>query len=224
MKKTQVFERHKPTLFFDFDGTLADTVKLNFKIFNQLSSLYRHRKITEEQMLAFRDLHVADILKEMNIGVFRKVFLVTHARLVMSQHIEKVKPFPGLFSTLEPYQSHFNFSVVSTNSRKNIEIFLRQHSPFNFNFILGGLGIFRKGHALKTLLKQQQLNPKNCFYVGDELRDIDLSRFCNIHSVAVSWGCNSKKALVGARPDHLIDTTNQLEQLLLSQINTKTFN
>ena len=218
---TQRFNPHKPTLFFDFDGTLADTIECNFKIFNQLSCLYKHLKITIDQMHEFRELHISEILKRLKIGCIRKLFLVMHARLIMNQYIQTIQPFPGLFEVLLTFREKFNFAVISTNSKTNIEYFMIQHSPFCFNLILGGIGVFSKGHAIKKLMKQEKLQPKTCFYIGDELRDIDLAKFCQIQSIAVSWGCNSKLALLKAKPDHLVESAESLQQVLCLNLDSE---
>ena len=115
---TKFFDRNKPTLFFDFDGTLADTIQINFKIFNQLAFVYRYQPINEQQMRNFRECHALEILRAMQIGPLRKTLLVVHARHRMKRHIHTIQPFPNLFKTLNAFKNHFNFAVISTNSKK----------------------------------------------------------------------------------------------------------
>src|SRR5436190_3018346 len=47
-----------------------------------------------------------------------------------------------------------------------------------------------KPHPASLLLAAEKLKilPENCFYLGDDLRDIQAARAAGMHPVAVTWG------------------------------------
>jgi phosphoglycolate phosphatase len=62
--------------------------------------------------------------------------------------------------------------------------------------------------------RRLELDPTHCWYVGDDLRDIEAGRAAGMITVACNWGyCGSiDPATWGA--DHLLDTPQQLLQML----------
>jgi 2-phosphoglycolate phosphatase len=64
--------------------------------------------------------------------------------------------------------------------------------------------------------RRMGIQPEHCLYVGDDLRDVQAGRAAGMGTVAVSWGylgMGDPIAQWGA--DHVIDTPDQLLQLLL---------
>ena len=50
----------------------------------------------------------------------------------------------------------------------------------------------------------------------DEVRDIEAARKSGIKSVAVTWGYNSKDALLKENPDFLINSPDELRNIIIS--------
>ena len=78
-----------------------------------------------------------------------------------------------------------------------------------FDFIYSGT-TFGKSKVINKLLNQNNINPQQAIYVGDETRDIEAARKSNIRAIAVSWGFNSKELLAAQNPDFLIHQPNEL--------------
>ena len=56
---------------------------------------------------------------------------------------------------------------------------------------------------------------QQCVYVGDAVVDIQAAQAAGMASIAVTWGAGDRDALIAAAPDHLADTAEQLQHLLL---------
>jgi len=54
------------------------------------------------------------------------------------------------------------------------------------------------------------------FYVCDEVRDIEAARKSGISSIAVTWGYNTKDALIKENPDFLANTPDELRDIIIS--------
>ena len=66
-------------VIFDFDGTLADTEKVNFRIFQEIADKYKIEKLSLEDMRKLKKLSATEIIEHLNIkkrnipGMMRKV-------------------------------------------------------------------------------------------------------------------------------------------------------
>jgi phosphoglycolate phosphatase len=52
------------------------------------------------------------------------------------------------------------------------------------------------------------------FYIGDTVGDIKEARAAGVWTVAVTWGWHSRERLLAARPDFLVDTPEELLQIV----------
>ena len=74
--------------------------------------------------------------------------------------------------------------------------------------------LFGKASVIKKLLqKHNRQREKKVFYVGDETRDIEAAKKCNIISVAVIWGYNSEEILLREKPDFIVKTPRDILNL-----------
>lgn len=58
------------------------------------------------------------------------------------------------------------------------------------------------------------LSIREILYVGDEVRDIDAAGSIGMDIAAVTWGFNSKAALVAAEPTYVIEHASELPGLV----------
>ncbi len=79
----------------------------------------------------------------------------------------------------------------------------------HFSFIDGGDFGIHKVDQLRGLVANG-LNPASAIMVGDREVDISAAKGNNIASVGVLWGFGSRSELQKARPDHLLETPQDL--------------
>lgn len=58
------------------------------------------------------------------------------------------------------------------------------------------------------------LAPAACLMIGDSTIDLETGARAGMHTVAVTWGYHDSGALLGARPDFIADSVEELERLL----------
>ncbi|MEI2778971.1 MAG: HAD-IA family hydrolase [Tetrasphaera sp.] len=56
---------------------------------------------------------------------------------------------------------------------------------------------------------------ERCVYVGDAVVDVQAAKAAGMASVAVTWGAGVRESLAAAGPDHLVDTPAELTAILL---------
>jgi phosphoglycolate phosphatase len=82
--------------------------------------------------------------------------------------------------------------------------------------VYGGVGLFGKTGALRRAILTDKLRTTDCYYVGDEVRDIEAARRARVKIISVAWGYNAPEALQKRKPYALIKQPKDLAPLLLA--------
>src|SRR5258708_2939618 len=191
-------------VLFDFDGTLAQTMLPALKIANRLAPEYNLKKISLKEAEKLKDLGAKEIIKLYKIPFYKVPQIVLRIRKELSKELPKIKAFPGIKEVLTKLKKrNMVLGIVTSNSKENVEQFLKNNGILEIDFIYSELNFFGKGKVIKNLLKKRKINPKTALYVGDEVRDVEAARNGGVKVVAVSWGYNSRKKLHEQKPDFL---------------------
>jgi phosphoglycolate phosphatase len=203
------------TLIFDFDGTIADSFELVVEIAYELTGIPRQ---SEKEVARLRHLPLLKAAREMRIPLRMAPRLLVKGRQKMLERIHEVHPFPGMPEVLrELHDNGYHLLVTSSNSEHNVRAFLRTNElePF-FDGVYGNASIFNKASSLKKVLKRNKLDVADCFYIGDEVRDIVAANKVGMEPVSVAWGYQAKEALNKYHPFALLDQPTDLLQVFPS--------
>jgi len=202
-------------IIFDFDGTLADTIDILLSITNRLSAEFGFKSATKEEVAQLSNLNSWEILRYSGISLFKLPILIRKLRSELRSEISNIQLFPGIKEVLlELKKRDFQMGIITSNSRENVLASLENNSlQDTFTFIYSG-STFGKHKVINKWLKKEQVNPKEVFYVGDEIRDIDAARKTGIKIIAVGWGFNSQEVLALHHPDFLIERPQQLIEIM----------
>jgi phosphoglycolate phosphatase-like HAD superfamily hydrolase len=197
------------TLIFDFDGTLADSFELVIDIVYELTGI-PHQNETEVARL--RKLPLLKAAREMKIPLSRAPGLLLRGRQMMHERIHEVHPFPGIPEVLQQlHETGYHMLVMSSNSEQNVRTFLRANDLESyFDGVYGGASVISKAGALKRVMRRNRLVPANCYYVGDEVRDIVAATKAGIEPIAVTWGYQAPEALAEYHPYALVNDPAEL--------------
>src|SRR6266542_5771971 len=203
------------TLVFDFDGTIADSFELVVDIAYELTGL---PKQSDEQVARLRHLPLIKADREMHIPLRMAPRLLVKGRQKMLERIHEVHPFPGIPEVLkELHANGYHLLVISSNSEHNVRSFLRTNElEAYFDGVYGNASIFNKASSLKRVLKRNKLDAADCFYIGDEVRDVVAASKVGMEPVAVAWGYQAKGALAKYHPYALLDQPMDLLQIFPS--------
>ncbi len=200
---------------FDFDGTLADSLDIVIDEYNRIAPRFRVKPVDRADLPRLRALKGPAALREHRVSFWKLPFLVHSMRSALHARVADVRPFAGIPEALRALeQAGCRCSVLSTNSAANIERFMHAHQLKMFDHVAGGASMFGKAGALKKLLKRRGLDQARVHYIGDEIRDIAAAKAAGVRSIAVSWGYAQRTALAALNPDHIVDTPEQLVEIL----------
>jgi len=200
------------TLIFDFDGTLADSFSLMLEIAYRITGI---GPLTDEEVARLRRFSIMKVRKELHIPLRKVPRLVTEGRHEMRERIGEVTTFAGIADALEALHSAgHRLLVMSSNSEDNVRAFLRKQGLERyFDAVYGGVGVFDKASSLRKVLRANRLDKRQCWYVGDEVRDIIAAHKVGVRVVSVDWGYQDPAALAEHKPDVLIHQPHELVAL-----------
>jgi phosphoglycolate phosphatase len=147
-------------------------------------------------------------------------FIIRRIRMEMNKEIPMLKPSVNIKPTLEALKNEgCKLGILTTNATSNVRAFLKSNDLELFDFIRSTHHLLAKHVILKKIKKSycyhcnSNPNPSTIFYVGDEVRDIEAGKRAGAKTVAVSWGFNSRGALLAEMPDYIIDRPEELEYI-----------
>lgn len=205
-------------VFFDFDGTIADTRDTFIEIVNRLSREFGYKPVEQEDIERFKNLSSKEIIKQSEISLIQIPFLLRRVKTESNKKIATLEPFIGLSACLHQLrQKGYELGIITSNLEKNVITFLQNNELDHlFKFIYCDTSLFGKDKVINQIIRQNKFKRENIIYVGDETRDISAARKSNIKIIAVGWGFNSPKILAKYEPDVLIHHPQDLIQAVES--------
>ena len=203
-------------LIFDFDGTVINSLPLAIRTLHEAGHKYNIESLKDVHVEKLRDLSIPEIFKELKIPFWTLPFLVTWARRRMHSQIHNIPLVEGIIDAFRELKKNDNrLFMLTSNSEKNVRISFEDNKIIHlFDDIIGGVGTFSKKRAMKKLLRKYNLKKEDCIYITDEIRDVIATNDINMTNIAVAWGYNSEKALMGVNPNHLVHTPNELVKII----------
>jgi phosphoglycolate phosphatase len=201
-------------IIFDFDGTIANTFDYAVDFLSREGGV----ELTADQKAALHGLSMARIARKMGLPWHRLPKLFFKGRHEMSPAMKNVEPFKDMDVVIKELRSgRHRLFILSTNTTRNINKFLRHHGLEKyFVHVYGGVGMFGKAPALRRLLLEQHIEARNAIYVGDETRDVMAAKSLGVHVIAVAWGFAREVDLKADGEDGLARKPRDLLRLLQS--------
>jgi len=209
-------------IILDFDGTIADTFSETVKIFNAFARKYGYRVVEDHEIESARCMNVWQLLKFVKVPRHKVPFLLRKGRAMLYQNIDKIPVFEGIPELLNWAEAEeIPCGIITSNSKKNVEKFIRIQELPNIHFIVSSSRLLGKSREFKRVLKKRKVNKHHTIYIGDETRDIEAAHESGVKIVSVTWGYNSKSAILQHNPDFTADTPESLMERVESFVTEK---
>ena len=182
-------------MLFDFDGTLADTAADLAAAVNRMRVEQGHEPMPLEKLRPFASagarglVHAAFGVKpgDSEYAALRETFLDFYAERIC----EKTCLFPGIPELLAELQARgLRWGVVTNKATRVTEAILVALGLKPDCVACGDTTPHLKPHPASLLHAAEQLKlaPSSCWYLGDDLRDMQAANAAGMRAVAVEWG------------------------------------
>lgn len=201
-------------VFFDFDGTLADTEEVNFVIYQKLAEKYNLRNITIDELGHIKKMSAKELMAYVELKKRYLPFMLKRGKNLLKQDMKNIKPCkPDILSTVAELKNMgIKTAIITTNSKTNVEMFLEKNNAYIFDFIASA-SMFGKETKMRRIMKKEKLRNDEVLYVGDEIRDINAAKNAGIDIASVGWGYNTVESLKKNNPEYLVMEPSELIEI-----------
>jgi phosphoglycolate phosphatase len=185
-------------VLFDFDGTLADTAADLGAAVNHLRRQRGMNALPVAEVRPYASMGARGLLR-VGFGLtpddpgylaMRNAFLDRYDERVCVE----TTLFPGMAELLrELVRRRIAWGIVTNKSSRFTPRIIEGLKVVPACVVCGDSTPHLKPHPAPMLLAADQLKiaPQKCFYLGDDLRDIQAARAAGMRPVAVEWGYHS---------------------------------
>ena len=202
-------------VIFDFDGTLANTENVIFRVYNEIAKKYGYKEITHDYIDELKHQPIHNIIKDLGVPYLKVFSLIKKGQKLMKEYHKSMDPYEeDLKETLKILKSKLSYmGIISSNSKKNINTFLKNEKIDTMDFIISS-PLFSKEIKINKLKKKLKLKDEDILYVGDEVRDIVSAKKANIDIASVTYGYNTKEYFSSENPTYFIDDLKELFNII----------
>ena len=208
-------------VFFDLDGTLADTVDLIVRCYRHMVKVHCDEPIDDEFWLSTMGRPLRDQIRELVDDEDEVERMAnTYATYQRTIHDDMVKPFPGAVETVEALKAAGTIVAVVTSKRRRMAVRTIKCCGLEGAFdLLVCADDVTKGKpdpepvrlALDTLGLSDR--PERVLFVGDAPYDILSGRGAGTRTAAVEWGSYPRAVLGEAEPDFWMESLRDTLEL-----------
>jgi phosphoglycolate phosphatase len=196
---------------FDFDGTLADSMKLAIDLYNQVGPKFGAKQFDFKDLDWARSQTYTSLMKTYRLNLANTPIIGYLVKNRMKQKLAELKMFPEVKEALEFYKSkNIRLGILTSNKASSVEEFMKLQGVEEFDFIHSVKSFFGKDKGLRKIMDLYDLDADRIVYFGDEPRDIAASHKVNIKAVGVAWGFAGITGLATPPPDLLLENPRGL--------------
>jgi 2-phosphoglycolate phosphatase len=227
MSLRRIFMQRYDGVFFDLDGTLADTAPDLAAAANRLRIEHGQSPLPLEQLRPVASAGARGLLgvafgitpEDEQFATLRDTFL-NHYEAALAVHTRLFDGIPEVLAALQVAMMPWGI-VTNKHSRFTeplvTQIGLRQHAAA---IVSGDTTPHAKPHPAPLLhaAAVAGLDPKRCAYVGDDLRDIQAGKAAGMVTVAAAYGyCGDGLPAAMWQADYIVHSPRELTALLLQR-------
>ena len=208
-------------VFFDLDGTVADTLQNITDALNHTMRHFGRREFAPETVKPHLGWGVDYLMRALSPELSAEELdeLMRFYRPWYAAHTtDKVCPYPGILPMMERLrQAGLKLAIISNKPDAAVQPFAEGAFRGLLSFAMGELpGIARKPapDMLRIAADKLGVALSDCLYVGDTEVDLETARNAGMDCVCVSWGFRTREALLRAGAARIADSAEELAQII----------
>ncbi|HUF76715.1 MAG TPA: HAD-IA family hydrolase [Longimicrobiales bacterium] len=205
-------------VFFDLDGTLADTVELILRSYRHTMQTHLGTPPPDERWRSTIGTPLrTQLLDFARDELEAAAMLETYTVFQRSVHDEMVRPFPGSLAVLAGLKERGARLAVVTSKRNEVaRRTMEVCGLWDAVELVVGADDVTLGkpdpepvqRALDAL--ELRARPHEVLFVGDSPFDLRAGRAAGTCTAAVGWGAFQRRILEAERPDYFLDTLEEV--------------
>jgi pyrophosphatase PpaX len=205
-------------VFFDLDGTLADTVELILQSYRHTMRTHLGEALPDERWLATIGQPLRAQLREFARDEGEAgAMLETYSAFQREVHDDMVRPFPGAVEVLRKLREKGTRVAVVTSKRTLVARRTMDVCGLSGTVeVLVGADDVTSGkphpEAVVRALAAVGLagREREVLFVGDSPFDLRAGRSAGTLTAGVAWGAFAPEALAAEEPDYLLETIDEV--------------
>jgi pyrophosphatase PpaX len=205
---------------FDLDGTLADTLPLIYRAFNDALGPLYERELGETEIRGMFGPPDTYIFQAVAPEELAEEVIGRYMERYRRDHGELVNLFPGMADLLRDLATtETRLAVVTGKSRVTAIYTLEALGVLpHFEVIYAGDDVERQKpdpEALHAVFRDLGEEPgKDCVIVGDSRADVAAGKAAGLSTIAVLWGNPDHHELEDPKPDVVCESIDELRSAL----------
>lgn len=205
------------TVFFDFDGTLADTIPLIVASYHHTLAVAGLPSVADTEVRSWIGRPLQPVFEERYPGRGAELTDIYRA-WNLAHHDELIVAVPGMPELLTDLAARgIRTGVVSSKKRETVDLGLRAVGLDHLIAVVAGMDETPRHkpdpQPLRYAAAHLGVDPATCAYVGDADVDVLAARAAPMAAVGVTWGAAGPD-LALAKPDALVDDVPRLAEVL----------
>lgn len=203
-------------LIFDFDGVLADTLDDMLRFAAQVCSELGHPcQPTAAHLEALDTMSFDEFGRQLGVPEPK---IKAFTRLNLEKFATRTRPprmFHGMDKVLAELSKSGRIGILTGNTASVVWEFLEHHQlSQHVAYVIDGKAPGSRSGKIRRIAGQIGRPGCPIYMIGDAVSDIVAAREAQAKSVAVTWGHQSSEKLMGASPDYLVHSPEELLQVV----------
>lgn len=208
----------KNTVIFDLDGTILDTLTDLSNAVNHALKTCGYEEKTQEQVCSYVGNGIRKLMEravpegtsEQKLEICFQEFKKFYEKNMYVY----TRPYEGIERLMQKLKERgFHVGVVSNKADFAVKELMRQFFDGLVDVSIGEMeGMQRKPAPDTVNLAMRQMNvvPENCIYVGDSDVDIQTAENAGIPCISVTWGFRDREFLLKNGSKTVVDCVEEL--------------
>lgn len=204
-------ELKKKVLVFDFDGTVADTLKIALLIVNEIGEEFGWPTLDKAGFVEYKKKSLRELMDMVGLKYRHLPKIVRRSRRGFKRHMDQVKPIEGMPEVLRELKARgYVLGILTSNTKKNVRHFLGAHDLEVFDFLHAPNSLYGKAPVLKKIRRRYRMKNEDLVMIGDEHRDLDAAQKAGVDGLAVLWGFHERPQLEEGAPVYVAEKPENL--------------
>ena len=203
-------------IIFDWSGVVRDVVTGQLWIVNKIFEKYNINKISLEEFREnWKQPPALFYQKYLPEGYSEGERVKFFSEIQLDKDCPKSTPFSEAVELIHKCKERGYFlAVVSSDFPETLIPEVNEYGLQNiFNEIVTDAD--DKFESVQRIIKENNLDSQNTFFVGDSNHEIDVAKKVGIRSIAVTWGFTGEQKLRSRNPDYIVNNAQELENVIL---------